>query len=228
MSYEKSNNERYRIIVYALIIGNMIGHFAVKGIRSCNSNHPLEDVGSHTSITAVYADVKEFNPGEHIISVPYKKIENKAVNDKSIPSELPYHPGYRIVGMSNGSILYVNSEKVTCTSTNLDKDNNYVYDSFGIPEGYKKTAEEDTNTKTFGIGEHVILKPITDPRKEMRQYSYIEGYEVIDISAQSTDDLYEGGYIIYRNTTPVECTKTENGYNNFGKIIKNKSLVLKQ
>ena len=228
MSYERSENRKYAGWIAAMIFGQILGRFIVAGVRSCNSNHPLEDVGSHTSVTALYADVKEFNPGEHIISVPYKEIENRKVNDKSTPRELPYHPGYRIVGMSQGSILYINTEKVICTSTDLDKDNKYVYDSFGIPEGYENPTSENTDTKTFGIGEHVILKPITDPRKETRQYLYVEGYEVIDISAQSSSlDLYEGGYILYRNIETVECTKTEKGYNNFGKVVNNKKLVLK-
>ena len=34
--------------------------------------------------------------------------------------------------------------------------------------------------------------------------------------------------INFSKTSHIVCTKTENGYNNFGKIIKNKSLVLKK
>ena len=228
MSYERRDNSRFNGIIAAMLLGQILGRFVVAGVRSCNSNHPIEDVGSHTSVTAIHADVKEFNPGEHIISVPYIEIEDKRINDKSIPRELPYHPGYRVVGMSHSSILYVNNEKVTCSSTNLDKDNKYVYDNFGIPENYEKTASDNTDTKTFDIGEHVILKPITDPRKGTHQYLYVDGYEVIDVSAQSNNGFYQGGYILYRNTQPVECTKTEDGYNNFGKVINNKKLVLKQ
>lgn len=223
----KNEKIRLQMICGVLIVGSVIGQLAARGIRDYKGNHAMGDAVIHTEVTSVEAGVKTFNPGEHVISIPYKEMTYKSIFDNSETSELPYHPGYTVIGMSEKTILYSNVEPVTCTSINLDRDNEYVYDSFGVPEGYETIEHTDTTTKEFGVGEHVILRPITDPSKNTQQYLTVEGYEIIDISASSSEGFYEGGYILYRNTSRVECTKTEAGYNRFGEVIETKSLVLK-
>lgn len=226
MSYRDTNKKRH-IVVVSLILASLLGQLAGRWVRDYKSNHPEENALIQTEATTLDANIKMFAPGEHVISVPYDEISKKNVFDNSEPSELPYHSGYMVVGMSEKTILYVNSENVICTSTTLDNENNYVYNSFGIPEEYENIEQENTDTKIYNPGEHVILKPITDPSKDAQQYLSVEGYEVIDISANNYDIFYEGGYILYRNTETVECTKGTYGYNNFGKVIETKTLVLK-
>lgn len=79
------------------------------------------------------ADIKEFDIGEHIISVPIEK-DNRHTN-----IQYKYHEGYEVVGIassargkyvnhySGGVLLYKNTIPVKCTRG----DNGYT--SFGIP-----------------------------------------------------------------------------------------------
>lgn len=225
MSY--NDNKRRQIFVLSFILASLLGQLAGRWVRDYKSNHPSDNAAIQTEITTLDANIKIFEPGEHVISVPYEEPVKKSIFENFEPAELPYHPGYMVVGVSEKTILYVNNETVICTSTVLDNENNYVYNTFGIPEEYEQREETGTETKIYNPGEHVILKPINDPSKDPQQYSIVEGYEIIDISASNNDVFYQGGFVIYRNTETVECTKGTNGYNNFGKVVDTKTLVLK-
>ena len=84
-------------------------------------------------------DIKAFDVGEHIISVPIKK----DVRDKNFQYE--YHEGYEVVGIAataqgrsfngygGGIVLYKNIVPVKC----IHDDNGYT--SFGIPFEVEKT-----------------------------------------------------------------------------------------
>ena len=100
-------------------------------------------------------------------------------------------------------------------------------DEFETEENYKIVAvSEDSNMplkKEFNPGEHVLLK-------EVKSYSdidslQIDGYQIVGTII--TEDKSKVA-VVYSNTEKVECTKTEDGYNNFGKVVNNKKLVLKQ
>ena len=85
---------------------------------------------------------QEFNPGEHIISVPLKK-------DSDDNTQYECYEGYEPIGMASsaygrygyryggGCILYTNTEKVKCI-----KDENGTYTSFGIPEEDTKVLQK--------------------------------------------------------------------------------------
>ena len=85
---------------------------------------------------------KEFNAGEHIISIPLDKKE-------SVNYQLEYYEGYEPIGIASasygkygnlyghGCILYSNIKKVRCT-----KDENGNYTSFGIPEEDTKVLQK--------------------------------------------------------------------------------------
>ena len=87
---------------------------------------------------------REFNPGEHIISVP---LEEQETNNYQIN----YHDGYEVVGIASssygkyqsvyggGCILYVNTEKVKCIEDESDENS---YTTFGIPEEDTKVLEK--------------------------------------------------------------------------------------
>ena len=74
--------------------------------------------------------------------------------------------------------------------------------------------------KEFNQGEHTLLK-IVNPNEDEN----IEGYKIVGIAVNEDKSKVA---VVYINTSKVECTKTEDGYNNFGKVINNKKLVLKQ
>ncbi len=76
----------------------------------------------------------EFNPGEHIISIPVG-------SPYSDITQYEYHEGYEVVGMTSSSlaysfygaaVLYVNTVPVKCSLTKVE-DGKDKYLSFGIP-----------------------------------------------------------------------------------------------
>ncbi len=85
---------------------------------------------------------QEFNPGEHIISIPLKK-------DSDDNTQYEYYEGYEPIGMASsaygrygyryggGCILYTNTEKVKCI-----KDEEGTYTSFGIPKEDTKVLQK--------------------------------------------------------------------------------------
>lgn len=181
-----------------------------------------------TQNTTVHFDV-----GQHIISVPIST-END-IRENNVQYE--YHPGYEPIGISitawgnfknyfgGGSIIYANTEEVEYISNSIDKDGNYICTNFGTPMYYNEEENHsNSNIKEFGVGEHIISVPINeDNRLEQFQYDYHEGYEVVGIATSSWGDVknyFGGGILLYKNTTPVQCTLTDNGYTIFGKPMK--------
>lgn len=86
---------------------------------------------------------KEFNIGEHILSIP---LEGNEIDDYQVK----YYDGYEPIGIATsalgkysytyvgGCILYTNTEKVKCTKDN-DTDS---YTTFGIPEEESKVLQK--------------------------------------------------------------------------------------
>lgn len=169
-----------------------------------------------------------FDVGQHIISIPISS--NQDVRSDII--QYDYYEGYEPVGISltgygkvenhfgGGSILYINVEKVLCTSNLVDQDGNYIYNDIGKTIYHEEDNIEDCSIKKFDIGMHIISVPITyDNRLENWQYPYHEGYEVVGIGSTAYGKLgnyFGGGVLLYKNIVPVNCVKTKNGYSNFG------------
>lgn len=87
---------------------------------------------------------------------------------------------------------------------------------------------DSSDTKVFGVGEHIISVEIDNPTKENMQYDYHEGYKVVGISTTSYGQY--GNYfghacLLFQNEYPVKCIptrKNENGelvYGDFGSPI---------
>ena len=170
-----------------------------------------------------------FDAGEHIISVPIS--EKNDIRENNVQYE--YHPGYEPIGISitawghfdnyfgGGAITYANTEKVECSSSLVDSDGNYICTDFGTPVYYNEEKyTSNNNMKVFGIGEHIISVPINeDNRLAQFQYDYHEGYEIVGIATSAWghfDNYFGGGVLLYKNTTPVQCTLGDHGYTTFG------------
>lgn len=110
-----------------------------------NGNHTYENFGHpinfHREETNKTSNTKDFNIGEHIISIPIKEKTNSKI------MQYEYHEGYEVVGIATADaaystigscVLYVNTQPVTCTLTE-NKDNNELYLSFGVPLEKEKT-----------------------------------------------------------------------------------------
>ena len=156
---------------------------------------------------------KLFKKGEHIIST-------KIFLDKEEINQIPYHDGYRLQGITIDSdgktAIYTNTEDVWCVSGGTDKNNNDVFNEFGVTDHY------ETSNDYFEAYEHTLAVPISDPSNNNLQYVYHEGYEVIDIASYvyGRYTTYGGGFIIYANTVPVKST-TDNKEEclQFGEVI---------
>lgn len=183
--------------------------------------------------------VNNFNPGEHIISIPITDDIRKG------NFQFPYYPGYEPIGISlsaygkaqnqfgGGAIMYANTDEVECRAYVQDQNGKPLYLDFGTP---MYEVQEDLNSndtsKVFGVGEHIISIPFDDDnRTHNTQYDYYEGYEVVGIAASArgqVSNTFGGGVVLYKNTKPVMCIKGEDGYTTFGVPVElNKSLELK-
>lgn len=96
-----------------------------------NFGHPIDFYRGETNKTET---TKDFNVGEHIISIPIK-------NPTSENKQYEYHEGYTVAGIATSKLghtfggaclLYVNTQPVTCTLTK-NEDNVELYLSFGTP-----------------------------------------------------------------------------------------------
>ena len=155
---------------------------------------------------------KEFNVGEHIISVPIK-------NPTQEIKQYNYHEGYKVIGIATANyeyefggacLIYANEYPVVCYSTSIDKNGNHIYGRFGQPIGYYKDETIKTpTTKEFHAGEHIISVPIDNPTQETNQYEYHEGYEVVGIATANYEYEFGGACILYVNTKNVTCTLTK-------------------
>lgn len=103
-----------------------------------NGNSIYKDFGRPIDFqreeTTKTSNTKDFNIGEHIISIPIKDPTSEAM-------QYEYHEGYEVIGIATSDyaydfggacILYVNTQSVTCTITE-SSDNQELYLSFGIP-----------------------------------------------------------------------------------------------
>ena len=207
-------NKTYVIIGF--VNAALIGGLVVGGIALQKGCTPKDNVAMKPQTTIDEEDKQQriFKEGEHIISTTDIK---PFLYDKTKTVQVPSHEGYEVLDVSidgaNGTILYVNTEEVICTATGMNDSNEYVYTEFGVTQ--------NTNNKDegmFDVGEHVIAKPISNPTIETQQYPQQEGYEIIGIDFYSygSNQNYGGGWIIYRNTVPVKCIKTDDGYIMFG------------
>ena len=155
----------------------------------------------------------KFKVGEHIISTSIEL-------DKNSISQIPYHDGYNLQGITIDSdgktAIYINTEDVWCVSQGKDENNNDVYNEFGMPEEYKNSKDY------FEVGEHTLAVPISDPSRKNLQYIYQDGYEVIDIASYvyGKYQTFGNGYIIYSNTVPIKCDRNDkSNYLEFGEPI---------
>lgn len=204
-------------ITITLLCGYAWGSYAL------NKKAPEGNMAMKPEVTIEEENINGdvFAPGEHIISVPYQEV----IKERN--AQMPYHEGYEVLSLSmdfggRGSILYVNTDTVICTATGMNEEGNYVYSDFGTPQN-PVIHEENDGITIFDTGEHVIAKPISNPTDDNQQYPTQEGYEVIgmDFYTTNTSGFYGGGWVLYRNTTPVVCVKTDGEYNTFGTPIEN-------
>ena len=193
---------------------------------------------------------KVFNPGEHIIS---KRINDITEKDENNPyneiHQIEYHDGYKCVGLGisvrgaykgrttyfdEASVVYINEYEVECKSSGKDINGNEVYTDFGSPINFtKNTNKEIDDEKVFEIGTHILTVPVKSPEEADIQYTYHDGYELVDIAL--TGDHYRDNDAIamYVNTEKVKCKKTntnketnESEFHEFGTTIeKNKTLI---
>ncbi len=222
------NVKKVAIQVACFALG-VAGYYAVK---SC-SNKVVNDevsVRNDQRIEEVTGE-REFAPGEHVLSVTMDKPDSSFFSYNTEDTiQLPSQDGYKIIGVSmegyQGCILYENTDYVYCIPTGKTKDNEFVYTNFGRPQNIDDSYDENNGKKRFEVGEHVILKPISNPDSDNVQYQNVDGYEIIgiDYAVEGRAYVYAGGYIVYRNTVPVECIKEEKGYTSFGTPIKTKTL----
>lgn len=113
-------------------------------ITDKSGNHIYETFGNpidfYVDKTNKTSYTKDFNIGEHIISIPIKNPTSKA-------KQYEYYEGYEVVGIATANygynfggacILYVNNQPVTCTLTEI-KNNQELYLTFGVPVEKEKT-----------------------------------------------------------------------------------------
>lgn len=195
--------------------------------------------------------IEVFQPGEHIISksITDKITEKDNDNPYNEITQVEYHDGYKCIGLgvsvyapyrgsktkfSEASIAYINEYAVECKSSGKDINGNDIYTDFGNPIGYEKVEKEENGTqKEFEIGTHILIIPVKSPKESDIQYTFHEGYELVDIAL--TSEKYEGNEALamYVNTEKVKCKKTgenketgENEFHEFGKPVeKNKTLI---
>lgn len=196
----------------------------------------IEERNPTTGFTEEDIEVKQFLPGEHIISVLIDSPLEEA-------QQYEYHPGYKPVGIASATygksnsidagscILYVNEYPVEGKSTGI-KDEQPFFGEFGTPIDYIKTElTERDDVIEFAPGEHIFSIPIDDPTDFNFQYDFHEGYEPIGITTASygqSMDFTAGSCILYVNTETVECEKQEdNNYIEFGKVKENNKKLIK-
>lgn len=197
------------------------------GLSGCGSNQNNAVAGG--PIIMERQTVKTFLPGEHIISKPINADIRNAVY------QYDYIPGYEPIGISvsgfgslgdtfgGTTIIYQNTDIVTCSSNATDVDGQNLYLDFGTPIDGSYVTQEVDGEKEFAPGEHIISVPLdTDVRSDSYQYTPIDGYEIVGIATSaygSFSNLYGGGALLYKNVIPVKCSADERGYTSFGTPI---------
>lgn len=197
-------------------------------------------------------NTKIFKPGEHIISksITDKITEEDEENPYNEITQVEYHDGYKCVGLGisvfapyksrttrfgEASIAYINEREVKCKSSGKDINGNDAYTDFGNPIGYEKTENKEIDDqKEFEIGTHILIVPVKAPEETDIQYTFHEGYELVDIAL--TSEIHDGNEALamYVNTEKVKCKKTgsnkETGkseFHEFGTPIENKKTLIK-
>ena len=185
---------------------------------------------------------KTFNEGEHIISKPIPDLANKKLrNPYNEVHQIEYHEGYKCIGLGvfveeseyhksydEAKAVFINEYKVECELSGTDVFGNEVYSDFGKPVDFTKIEHDEVDDeKIFEIGTHILTVPVRAPKETNVQYTYHEGYELVDIAL--TGDSYYGSTSIamYVNTEKVKCKKTNKSeFLDFGKPVeKNKTLI---
>ena len=195
---------------------------------------------------------KTFQPGEHIISknITDEITEEDENNPYNEITQVEYHDGYKCVGLGvsvyvpykgstssfdEASIVYINENEVECKSSGKDANGNDVYTDFGNPIGYKKVeTKEIDDQKEFEIGTHILIIPVKSPDEKDVQYTFHEGYELVDIALTSDHHRGNEALAMYVNTEKVKCKKTgsnketgESEFHEFGTPIENKKTLIK-
>ena len=195
---------------------------------------------------------KKFHPGEHIMSknITEKITEEDESNPYNEITQVEYHDGYKCVGLGisvyvpykgstssfdEASIAYINEYEVDCKSSGKDINGNDVYTDFGNPKGYQKNEiKEIDDQKEFEIGTHILIIPVKSPEEKDIQYTFHEGYELVDIALTSDHHRGNEALAMYVNTERVKCKKTgsnketgESEFHEFGTPIENNKTLIK-
>lgn len=97
-----------------------------------------------------------------------------------------------------GTIALTSAGLSGCSSkNNNNEDESIIIEDRGI------------ETKLFGVGEHIISVPVSNPIYNAMQYQYHEGYEVVGIATADFNNTHAGACVLYVNKEPVTCTLTE-------------------
>lgn len=155
------------------------------------------------SISETQGNDRVFAPNEHIILVDLKM-------KKFEPSQLQYHEGYQLKGITTDSdgtmAIYVNTEEVVA-SANGKKGSDYLYGNFGrCLSDSKDNLDSSSDYVDYLLGQHILAIPISKP-KNGTQVIYHEGYSIEDVATYvfGRPVTYGGCYIIYTNNEPVRC-----------------------
>lgn len=221
--------DKYRQLRALLLAGTIaVSGVGLSGCSSKDTDTP--------HLTVIEESVKTFGIGEHILTVPIEKDIRKDV------FQYEYIPGYEPVGISvsaygtysnsygGGSIVYQNTEEVTCYSDSVDASGQYMYLNFGsTDENANSSSPVVDGVKEFAPGEHIISIPLNqDIRDERFQVQAIDGYELVGI-ATSANGTYSnkncGGVLLFKNIETVRCTSAGNGFTTFGiPVVETRSL----
>ena len=218
----RRRNGRYSgvscLVIFPYFAGIMAMTILLGSCQMALRKKDIEERNPATGFTEEDIEVKQFLPGEHIISVLIDSPLEEA-------QQYEYHPGYKPVGIASATygksnsidagscMLYVNEYPVEAKSTGI-KDEQPFFGEFGTPIDYIKTElTERDDVIEFAPGEHIFSIPIDDPTDFNFQYDFHEGYEPIGITTASygqSMDFTAGSCILYVNTETVECEVKEN------------------
>lgn len=213
---------KYRNIkIFSLALSSILSATCLSGCGASGTYNPAvysEETGSVMS--------KEFDIGEHTISVPLERdISNNITQIETVP-------GYEVVSLSYGSygevsgffeggtVVYTNVVPVRCETNLYASDGEVPYLNFGTPLDYVEVNETDGSVREFASGEHVLSVPIDQDITEYNyQYEHHDGYEVIGISVASYGrafGFFDSAVVLYKNTVPVRVSKNNDCYASFG------------
>ena len=98
-----------------------------------------------------------------------------------------------------------------------------VCPSCSVEQVSQRNEIEIEENHSFEKGEHIVIVPIDDPTKEIKQYEYHEGYTPVGITASAYGEGYGSigeCFLIYKSEYPVQVYSTDDDvYKTFGKPI---------